>query len=167
MFKHVDVKYLASFFGSCPQIRIWLHIPAVMQHIIPFRTYVIRWVLSKQVFPQPISFVSGEFARCGKSVIQSCCWFVLVNKNSSGIPYNKWQRPCPVIHFRTFRSLLGWVSSRHFVDHLALAQHQKASPTRSSWEKYSFFKGLLVTLWFKSEKTKKKKNLQMTTMSDN
>lgn len=29
---------------SCfvPQIRIWLHIPAVMQHIIPFRTYVIR-----------------------------------------------------------------------------------------------------------------------------
>lgn len=26
----------------CPQIRIWLHIPAVMQHIIPFRTYVIR-----------------------------------------------------------------------------------------------------------------------------
>lgn len=25
------------------QIRIWLHIPAVMQHIIPFRTYVIRW----------------------------------------------------------------------------------------------------------------------------
>lgn len=25
-----------------PQIRIWLHIPAVMQHIIPFRTYVIR-----------------------------------------------------------------------------------------------------------------------------
>lgn len=25
-----------------PQIRIWLHIPAVMQHIIPFRTHVIR-----------------------------------------------------------------------------------------------------------------------------
>lgn len=27
---------------SCVQIRIWLHIPAVMQHIIPFRTHVIR-----------------------------------------------------------------------------------------------------------------------------
>ena len=26
------------------QIRIWLHIPAVMQHIIPFRTYVIRYL---------------------------------------------------------------------------------------------------------------------------
>ncbi|XP_036605909.1 ubiquitin carboxyl-terminal hydrolase 34-like [Trichosurus vulpecula] len=25
-------------------IRIWLHIPAVMQHIIPFRTYVIRYL---------------------------------------------------------------------------------------------------------------------------
>lgn len=30
-----------------PQIRIWLHIPAVMQHIIPFRTYVIRWVYTQ------------------------------------------------------------------------------------------------------------------------
>lgn len=35
---------LSSVFTCClrPQIRIWLHIPAVMQHIIPFRTYVIR-----------------------------------------------------------------------------------------------------------------------------
>ncbi|KAK7930632.1 hypothetical protein WMY93_007027 [Mugilogobius chulae] len=31
-----------AFITIVSNIRIWLHIPAVMQHIIPFRTYVIR-----------------------------------------------------------------------------------------------------------------------------
>ncbi|KAJ7422952.1 hypothetical protein WISP_35954 [Willisornis vidua] len=34
-----------AFITVVSNIRIWLHIPAVMQHIIPFRTYVIRSLL--------------------------------------------------------------------------------------------------------------------------
>ncbi|XP_056267031.1 ubiquitin carboxyl-terminal hydrolase 34-like, partial [Pseudoliparis swirei] len=33
-----------AFITIVSNIRIWLHIPAVMQHIIPFRTYVIRYL---------------------------------------------------------------------------------------------------------------------------
>ncbi|MGH0137239.1 UNVERIFIED_CONTAM: hypothetical protein FKN15_063069 [Acipenser sinensis] len=33
-----------AFITVVSNIRIWLHIPAVMQHIIPFRTYVIRYL---------------------------------------------------------------------------------------------------------------------------
>ncbi|XP_037108825.1 ubiquitin carboxyl-terminal hydrolase 34 isoform X3 [Syngnathus acus] len=33
-----------AFISIVSNIRIWLHIPAVMQHIIPFRSYVIRYL---------------------------------------------------------------------------------------------------------------------------
>uniref|UniRef100_A0A4W3GN70 Ubiquitin carboxyl-terminal hydrolase 34 n=1 Tax=Callorhinchus milii TaxID=7868 RepID=A0A4W3GN70_CALMI len=33
-----------AFITVVSNIRIWLHIPAVMQHVIPFRTYVIRYL---------------------------------------------------------------------------------------------------------------------------
>ncbi|KAI4786493.1 hypothetical protein KUCAC02_037084, partial [Chaenocephalus aceratus] len=51
-----------AFITIVSNIRIWLHIPAVMQHIIPFRTYVIRYLckLSDQELRQSAARKHGR-----------------------------------------------------------------------------------------------------------